>query len=275
MHAYLASLIIASALSFGVVAVAQAQPAERIVIDGSTGVTPLVAALAAAYQAQNPGTVIEIGKGMGTKARISALGDGKIDIAMASHGLNIADIERQGMRVHEIAKVAVAFGVHASVPVSNISEAQVCDIYSGKAGNWRELGGTDAAIVALTRPDSEVDTEVVRDKIACLTSLKMPAAVRVMPKAGEMAQELAATVGGIGMTTMTVIEQSQGRIKALSLQGIAPTPENVQRKSYMLTRDSFLVVRTAATPAVTRFVEFVRSPAGTKVIAANGAVAVK
>src|SRR5688572_3523985 len=112
-------------------AAARAGDAQSIVIDGSTGVTPLVAALAKAYQSTMPGTMIEIGKGLGTKARIQALADGRIDIAMASHGLNVADIQRQGMAVHEIGKTAVVFGVNASVPIANLTDAQVCDIYSG------------------------------------------------------------------------------------------------------------------------------------------------
>ena len=254
---------------------AHAQPAQRIAIDGSTGVTPLVAALAKAYATQNPAVSIEIGKGLGTKARIEALNDGKIDIAMASHGLKVAEIQRQGMVVHEIGKVAVVFGVNASVPVTNLADAQICDIYAGKVSNWKEVGGPDLAIVPLTRPDSEVDAEVVREKIPCLANLKMPETVRVMPKSGEMAQGLAATTGAIGMTTMTVVEQSQGRVKATSLRGIVPTAENVQSKTYTLTRDSFLVVKTPPTPAVSNFLEFVRSAAGEKVIVANGAVPVK
>ena len=254
---------------------AQAYAAEKIVIDGSTGLTPLVAALAKAYQAENPTVTIDIGKGLGTKARIAALNEGKIDIAMASHGLNVADIQRQGMVVHEFAKVGVVFGVNASVPIAALTEAQVCDIYSTKTKNWNELGGPDLAIVAMTRPESEVDTEVVRERISCLTKLKMPESLKVMPKAGEMAQGLSATSGAIGMTTMTVVEQSQGRVKPITLGGIAPTAENVQAKRYVLARDSFLVVKTPPSPAAARFLEFVRSPAGAKMISANGAVPVK
>jgi phosphate transport system substrate-binding protein len=249
--------------------------AQKIVVDGSTGVTPLVAALAKAYETQNPAVSIEIGKGLGTKARIQALNEGKIDIAMASHGLKIADIQRQGMVVHEIGKVAVVFGVHAGVPVANLADTQICDIYAGKVSNWKEVGGPDLAIVPLTRPDSEVDTEVVREKISCLADLKMPERVKVMPKSGEMAQGLAATAGAIGMTTMTVVEQSQGRVRAPSLRGISPTAEHVQSKTYALTRDSFLVVKTPSSPEVSKFLEFVRSAAGEKVIVANGAVPVK
>jgi len=248
--------------------------AEKITIDGSTGVTPLVAALANAYQAQNPAAAIEIGKGLGTKARIQALDDGKIDIAMASHGLDVSQIERAGMVVYEIAKVAVVVGVNAGVPVTSLSDAQVCDIYLAKVKNWKELGGPDLAVVPMTRPDSEVDTEVVRERIQCLTRLKMPDTVVVMPKAGEMAQALSSTAGSIGMTTMTVVEQSNGRVKGVALDGITPSAGNVQGKRYLLTRDSFLVVKAPPSAATAKFIEYVRSPAGAKVIAANGAVPV-
>jgi phosphate transport system substrate-binding protein len=254
--------------------VVQAQT-ETIVIDGSTGVSPLVQALAKAYRDQNPGTAIEIRKGLGTKARIQALSEGKIDIAMASHGLDIVGIKRQGMVVQEIGKVAVVFGVNASVSASDLQESEICDIYSGKVTNWKEVGGSDLVIVPLTRPESEVDTEVVRDKIGCLKSLKIPEHVKVMPKAPEMAKELAATSGAVGMTTTTVVEQSQGRVKALSIGGAAPTAQNVSNKNYVLTRDSFLVTKAAPSPSVTRFLDFVRSSAGEKVIMANGAVPAK
>ena len=254
---------------------ALAQSTEKIMIDGSTGVTPLVAALAKVYQQRTPGVTIEIGKGLGTRARIEALSKGTIDIAMASHGLKVDEIKRQGMTVHEIGKVPVVFGVNRSVSAGELTERQICDIYAGNVRNWKDVGASDLAIVAIARPDSEVDTEVVREHIACLTALKMADSVRIAPKAGEMASELAATAGAIGMTTMTVVEQSGGSIRPLPLRGVEPTAANVQYKRYALTRDSFLVTGAAPSAAVTKFIEFVRSPAGEKVIAANGAVPVR
>jgi len=251
------------------------QTQERIVIDGSTGGMPLAAALAKAFQERNPGVTVEMGKGLGTKARVQALAEGKIDIALASHGLNIGEITRHGMAVYEIARVAVVFGVNATVPVVNLTTQQICDVYAGKASNWKALGGPEMEIAARTRPDSEVDTEVARDNIACLKDLKMPEAVKVMPRSGDMATELAATAGAIGMTTMTVVEQSQGRIKALSLNGVAASVRNVEGKAYPLARESFFVIKTPASPAVARFLDFTRSATGHTVITANGAIAVK
>jgi len=251
------------------------QTAERIVIDGSTGVMPLAASLAKAFQERNPAVIVEMGKGLGTKARLEALAEGKIDIALASHGLNISEITRQGMAVYEIARVAVVFGVNATIPVANLTDQQICDVYGGKASNWQALGGPVMEIAARTRPDSEVDAEVVRANIACLKDLKMPEAVKVMPRAGDMATELAATVGAIGMTTMTVVEQSQGKIRALSINGVDPSAQNVERKAYLLVRESFFVIKMPPSPAVARFLEFTRGSMGHTVITANGAIAVK
>ncbi len=249
--------------------------AEKIVVDGSTGVMPLAAALAKAYQERHPAAMVEMGKGLGTKARLQALAEGKIDIALASHGLVVEELTRQGMAVHEIAKVAVVFGVNAGVPVTDLSHRQVCDIYASKVTSWKELGGPDLAIAPRTRPDTEVDAQVVRAKIGCLKDLKMTEGVKVMPKSGDMAKELAATAGTIGMTTMTVVEQSRRQVNPLSLNGITPTAENVTRKVYSLTRDSFLVTKAPPSPTVAKFLEFIRSPAGEEVIIANGAVPVK
>lgn len=249
--------------------------AEKITVDGSTGVMPLVAALAKVYQERHPAITVEMGKGLGTKERLQALAEGKIDIALASHGLVIEELTGQGMAVQEIAKVAVVFGVHTSVPITHLTDRQICDIYAGKVTNWIELGGPDLVIAPRTRPDTEVDAEVVRAKIGCLRDLKMAETVKVMPRAGDMAKELAATVGAIGMTTMTVVEQSQGQIKPLSLNGITPSAENVKRKTYSLTRDSFLVTKAPLSPAVAKFLAFVHSPEGEQVIVANGAVPVQ
>lgn len=251
---------------------AHGQSAERIVVDGSTGVAPLVTALAKAYREQHPAAAVEIGKGLGTKARIKALADGTIDIAMASHGLVADQLVRQGMAVHEIAKIAVVFGVNSSVPITGLADNQVCDIYTRKLLNWKELGGPDLPVAPRTRPDTEVDTEVVRANVACLARLQMPEEVHVTPKSGDMAKELARTAGAIGMTTTTVTERSQGRIKPLALNTIEPSAENVRSGAYRLTRESFLVTKATPPPAVARFLEFIRSPEGKRVISASGAV---
>jgi phosphate transport system substrate-binding protein len=265
----------ACSLAFLLFFVTRAPAAERIVIDGSTGVMPLATALAKAFQERHPSIAIELGKGLGTKARLQALSDGRIDVALASHGLDIAEVTRQGMAVHEVARIAIVFGVNATVSVANVTDEQICAVYSGSTTNWKALGGPEMVLEARTRPDSEVDAEVVRATIACLKDLRMPKAVKVMPRAGDMAKELAGVPGAVGMTTMTVIEQSHGNIKPLSLNGVAPSAQNVERRTYPLVRTSYFVMKSPAAPEIAQFIEFVRSAAGSQVIQANGAIPVK
>jgi len=263
--------------SIAMVLVAAANPSpanaqQKIMIDGSTGTAPLVAALGKAFTAKH-GIVVELGKGLGNKARFEALSAGKIDVAMASHGLKVADITAMGMTVHRIATTPVVFAVHETVRIDGLTDAQICAIYEGRQNNWKDFGGSDLAIAPLARPDSEVDAEVVRGGIGCFKALKLPVGVRVLERAGDMARALAETSGAIGMTSATVVEQSKGKIKALALNRIAADEANVVAGRYRLRRDSFLVTRNAPSPQVKAFIDFVSGPEGAAVIKANGAIA--
>ena len=252
---------------------AGAQTQQAIKIDGSTGVAPLVSALAKAYQPKDPSVSIEIGNGLGTKARIDALTAGSIDIAMASHGLNVAQIKNEGMTVSAIARTPVVFAVNASVTgIPGLSDVEVCAIYSGERTNWKQLGGPELAIAPRTRPDTEVDAEVARGGISCLKTLKMSEATRVMQRASDMARELVAISGAFGMTTLTVVEQSAGKVRALAINGVVPDEPNTMSGRYSLTREAFLVSKGQPSPAVAKFLEFARSAEGAAVIKANGAI---
>jgi phosphate transport system substrate-binding protein len=251
------------------------QPAiaqQKIVIDGSTGTAPLVEALGKAFTAKT-NTAVEIGKGLGTKDRLAALKESKIDIAMASHGLNVAEVTAQGMSVHRIAMTPVVFGVHESVKIDNLTAAQLCAIFAGSTKNWKEVGGGDLPIAPMARPDTEVDAQVAGDGVPCLKGFKLPDTIKINASARDMAKALAETAGSVGVTSATVVEQSGGKVKAVALDGIAPSEANVAAGKYRLTRDAFLVLGAAPPAPAKAFVDFTRSPEGAAVIKANGAIA--
>jgi phosphate transport system substrate-binding protein len=244
---------------------------EKIILDGSTGMLPLASALAKAYQQKSGDPELELGKGLGTGARLRALADGKIQIALASHGIEPAEVQKGNLKVIQIAKGAIVFAVN-NVPISNITEEQVCGIYSGKITDWQALGASQAPIAVMTRPPTEVDSEVIREKIRCFKNLNVSENAQIMARGGDMAKALAETSGSIGMTSMTVVEQSKGRVKALTLNGVAPTAENVKSGRYFLTRDFYFVTRSEPNPGLKKFLDFVLSPEGDHVIGANGAI---
>jgi phosphate transport system substrate-binding protein len=251
------------------------QPGRTIVrIDGSAGVAPLVTALANGYRQAHPADSIVIATGMGSSERLTAVSEGRIDIAMASHGVDEPAVRQRGMLAHTIARTAVVFAVNASVPITGITRRQVCEIFAGSIANWRQLDGPDMEIRAGTRPPDEVDSEVAAEHVACLADRPLGARVQVIARPDDMARAIATTAGAIGVTSGTMVEQAGGRMRALALDGVSPDIENVASETYAMARRSMLVTRNPPDAAIARFLGFIRSAEGAAIIGANGAVPV-
>ncbi len=243
-------------------------------IDGSNGVLPLAAALRRGFEARHDGSEVVLGGGLGGRARIEALASGSIDVALASHGLDFEDLGRRGMTAHRVAVTPVVFAVHADVPVRQLTARDLCDIYGGKVTHWSALGGPDLRIRAFLRPESEVDTEIVRARLPCMRELVVADVVMRPETTMDMVKALQDTSGAIGLTTSTVVRQSSVALRSLSLDGVSPTPENVTGGRYNLVRPAYFVTLASPPPSVRRFLDFVRSEAGAAIILDNGALSV-
>lgn len=241
-------------------------------IDGSNGVMPLVSALAQAWRAASAKDSVVLGAGMGGSARIQALMAGTIDVALASHGIDVDSLVARGLVVHRVALTPVVFAVHAGVTAPGLTESQVCDAFAGRAADWRSLAGIGLSVRPIVRPESEVDMEVIRAGIPCFAGLSLASGITVVEETSDMARALAGTEGAIGVTTATVVQQSNGRIRALALGGVEPSVDAVSRGRYPLTRASYLITRASPDSGVVRFLDFIRSPQGAAVLAANGSI---
>lgn len=249
---------------------------EPVLIDGSNGVRPLVEVLVAAYRQKHPGADIRVGaEGLGSKARLEALEAGRIQIAMASHGLDEVEIMRRGMEIHHFASMAVVFGVHADVRIKGLKAEELCQIYMGKVSNWDFTDMYSLPIVPLMRPFDEVDTEIALAAIPCLKEMELKEPVQVRESSGDLARTLADTPGSIGLTNMIRISESKGKIQALSLNGVSPSPENIRSGKYPMFRNNYLVTLASTSESVRDFLAFVESPAGRAVIEANSAFVLK
>lgn len=258
-------------LVLGVLLPLRTHGTETLRVDGSTGVKPLVMALAQGYQQVLPEMRIEIGAGLKPDARVNALISGQIDIAMASHGLDHTRISAAGMKVHNIARVAVVMGVQKQADVDRITHEQLCAVYRGDITNWQALGGANLPVRPFIRPFDEVDTEVILGHIACFRETAIPAHIEIRKKSGQMARALSQIPGAIGMTTMVRVAQSKGQITALFLNDISPVTSNVSSGRYPLSRDVFLITPVEMSEEVAGFLAFIRSPAGADILRVNNA----
>lgn len=249
--------------------------ADKVRVAGSGGMIPLVTELAKAYMTDHKDVVIEVNqKSIQSAGGIMGTAEGRFEIGLVNRDLQ--DKEKSlGLQVEEIARVAVVIGVNKSVPVREITSENLCKTYEGKITTWKELGGTDAKVVAFTKPDSDATKDTLRKKIKCFADLREPASVLVIQTTPEMAKILSNRPNAIGFTDAVIVGESNGAIVALKLNGVAPTPENVRSGKYKETQVFTLVTKGQPAGAVKDFIQFVKGPRGAKIIDANKAVAIK
>ncbi len=112
------------------------KPSGKIVIAGSSSVTPIMEKLKEAYISINPNANIEIQQSDSTTG-IQAVIDGTCDIGMASRELK--DSEKASLTPIEIALDGIAVIVNTDNPLNNISSDEVKSIFIGSYTNWNEV----------------------------------------------------------------------------------------------------------------------------------------
>ncbi len=124
------------AIADGAPAYAGEKPAGKIVVAGSSSVTPVMEKLKEAYLKVNPGAVIEIQQSDSSAGMTGAM-DGTCDIGMASRELK--DSELAQLTATQIALDGIAVIVNNGNPVAGLSSAQVKSIFTGEAVKWSDV----------------------------------------------------------------------------------------------------------------------------------------
>jgi phosphate transport system substrate-binding protein len=259
-----------------IIVFSQSAWAESLKMGGSGGMIPLMNELAKVFMKKNPGDNIEVlQKSLDAKGGIMGAYGGGLDIGLSARLLEPEEMSLN-MTAIEIARVATVPGVNAaSVKIKSITSGQICDIYSGMIKNWKELGGHDSQIKPLTRPEPDSTKKAVRKGLQCFSSLKEDSHVITMQTSREMIHALANAPNTVGFTDLVSVDDSAGKVAALNLDGISPSPENVISGKWPIVKNFVLVTKNEPAGLVNRFIGFVRSPQGAEIIKNQKAIAIK
>lgn len=128
----------------GYIAAVEAAPAfeggkvsGKIVVAGSSSVTPVMEKLKEAYEALNPNVEIELQQSDSSSGMTSTK-DGVCDIGMASRELKTSELEA-GLTPTVIAMDGIAVIVSPENPVTGLTQEQVRSIYMGETMDWSEV----------------------------------------------------------------------------------------------------------------------------------------
>lgn len=234
---------------------------------GSTSMQKLCEAMMESFQEAYPDITVTA-EYTGSGAGLEALAGGKTDIGNASRALK--DGEKSSGAVENIVAIdGIAVITDKANTVLDLTTEQLADVYTGKITNWKDLGGEDAAIVVIGR-EAGSGTRAAFEELLKVDD--QCAYAQELDSTGGVLAKVAATPGSIGYVSLDVVD---GTVSPISLNGVAPTEENIVAGSYMLSRP--FVMATMGTineqnEAVKAWFNYVQSDEGKTVITGLGLI---
>lgn len=169
---------------------------------------------------------------------------------------------------------AFVFFVNDQNSIDNLSDAQVKQIYSGAVTNWSALGGQNEEILAYQR-NKNSGSQTALEQIMGNTPIMTAPTERVSGFMGGMISEVSNYYnhgGAIGYTFRFYSTHMVGdpNIKLLSINGVAPTRENIENGSYLYTMPFFAVTAGAPSPDTQALIDWILSAQGQQLIEKTG-----
>ncbi|XAW87711.1 phosphate ABC transporter substrate-binding protein [Vibrio sp. CDRSL-10 TSBA] len=269
--------VIGAIALLGALAVNPVSAKETISAVGSSSVTPLMEVFSETYMKKNSDVFIEV-QGPGSSAGIKAAKNGSADIGMSSR--NLKDSEKESNLVEEvIARDGIAVVVNPSNKVKGLSAEQVSAIYKGEVSNWKEVGGEDKPIVAITR-DTASGTRGAFEEIM---ELKMKVSGKTVSAISQRAQVangngglktmVASNPYAIGYISLGTVDNS---VHALAIDGVNASVENVKSGSYKVARPFLVLYKKGQPSAETqKFLDWMLTDEAQEIVGSHHYISVK
>ena len=260
-----------------VAAGSEAAPAEAtadlsgsISMVGSTSMEKLANALSEAFMEEYPGVTVTA-EFVGSGAGIEAVTNGTADIGNSSRSLK--DEEKAAGVVENVVAIdGIAVCVDPANEVADLTKEQLTNIYNGTVTNWKEVGGVDEPIIVIGREAGSgtrgAFEELVDLKDACKYANELDSTGAVIAK-------VASTPGAIGYASLDALDDS---VKALSLEGVEATAENIKAGNYFLSRPFVMATKgeiSEQNDLVQAWFDFVLGDEGQQVASEVGLITVK
>lgn len=214
-------------------------------------------------------------RGGGSIVGIEDLKSGRVDFAASCRHKLANDPEDQDIDFIQVAWDALAFIVHKSNPIDNITLDDVRAIYAGKITNWEQLNiGHNPITIFISKPHkspglSGVDVSTRELVLNGHEPVETPNTI-FLASSGIVEQMVEDTADGFATTGFSSARKRN--VKMLKLNGVYPGKKNISNKTYPLVRPLFLLLPKNAKPGARKFVEFALSKKGQELLSSYGIV---
>lgn len=238
------------------------------------------------YQALHPEIRISV-TGGGSGTGISALLSNTVDIANASRKIKDAERETaESNQVHPVefivAQDAIAVIVHPDNPVSQLTLAQLSDIFTGKITNWQMLGGEDRPIVKVSRETNSGTHVYFLESVIRMgdgdDKRIFSADTLLLPSSEGIIAEVSSNPNAIGYDGLGYITHDVKMIGVAVTVGegyILPSKETTQNGTYPISRDLYIYTNGEPEGFILDYINWIFSDAGQAIVSELGFVPVR
>ncbi|WP_379130768.1 phosphate ABC transporter substrate-binding protein [Paenibacillus sp. sgz500958] len=251
--------VIAATASFAGFAAAADSLSGKITVNGSTALLPLTLQAAKEFQKLHPKVKIAAsGKGSVTgpqavKKGIADIGACDWDASIDVPGFKAFD----GQVANKVAVIPFATIVNKNVGVDNLTTEQLRGIFSGKITNWKEVGGSDADIVVITRAfGSGTRVNYQAKALGGGDIVKKEKNYKETGSSGDMKTAVSTTPNSIGYIDLVYVS---GDVKAVKFNGVAATTDNVINGTYKIWAYGYFMTKGQPTGATKEFISYIQS----------------
>lgn len=260
-----------------VAASSEAAPAETttdlsgsISMVGSTSMEKLANALSEAFMEEHPDVTVTA-EFVGSGAGIEAVTNGTTDIGNSSRSLK--DEEKAAGVVENVVAIdGIAVCVDPANEVADLTKEQLTNIYNGTVTNWKEVGGADEPIIVIGREAGSGTRGAFEELVDLVDGCKY---ANELDSTGAVIAKVASTPGAIGYASLDALDDS---VKALSLEGVEATAENIKAGNYFLSRPFVMATKgeiSEQNDLVQAWFDFVLGDEGQQVASEVGLITVK
>ena len=191
----------------------------------------------------------------------------------------VAEITDEAPELIPIACDALVFFVHKDNPVTNLSLEQIRNIYAGEIQSWEKIGGPDTKILAFQSNDARTQqalTDMVmrdRETIEPLREEFNLYDLNIVNRLAEYRNRTNAL--GYDFRWRASRLFPAGEIRFLSIDGIAPTPENIRNGTYPLILPLVMATRQKPRKEVAALRDWICGPEGQALIDLTGFVSIR
>ena len=237
---------------------------------GSTSMEKLANALSEAFMEEHPDVTVTA-EFVGSGAGIEAVTNGTTDIGNSSRSLK--DEEKAAGVVENVVAIdGIAVCVDPANEVADLTKEQLTNIYNGTVTNWKEVGGADEPIIVIGREAGSGTRGAFEELVDLVDGCKY---ANELDSTGAVIAKVASTPGAIGYASLDALDDS---VKALSLEGVEATAENIKAGNYFLSRPFVMATKgeiSEQNDLVQAWFDYVMGDEGQQIASEVGLITVK